>query len=496
MIPSSRSINQRRLDYVYLFVVCLTTVLLLIVYQHSNSLTSSDECVYLTIAEEIAEGKAYSWGFPDGRPFIPSVIATFQALGLNIINTRTLIPIIFMPMALISTFILGKTLIGRKEGYIATLFLFTFPFFWDIGNTVLVEIPLSVFATLFLLFFYIGIDKDKKYLYLASVFISIALLTKLSAVLFLLPALAYLIIKKRLNVCLSKHFICSVFIIPIVVFGVFALFYFKMSAEFDLSKIVESYAIQFNLYEILRLCIAPVLVFAIFGIHKKTVYLWLPVLSFFLFWAIQGRVFDIRQFACLFPIVGVLVAVGFYWLLDRFHKKIIYTLMSCLLVVSFINVLYINDYHQDTLYGITSLLESVEELDGKVATDFDAVTNYLWAVTDHDVMSAFTYSGTYPDRRPTYEVITDEWLTNNEVSYLILSLYGEKHRAQWDSVIHPKFLMIEIPFIEVGEYGQLPPADCRFESGFYYRCERDYQRVATIKKGEQTVFIIYQVKRH
>ncbi|MFC1950037.1 hypothetical protein ACFLW0_07710, partial [Chloroflexota bacterium] len=192
-----------------------------------------------------------------------------------------------------------------------------------------------------------------------------------------------------------------------------------------------------------------------------------------------------------------LVALGFYWLLGRFNRKVAYVLLGLLMVVSFVNALYLNDYHQETIWGITTLTESVDglESDGKIAVDFDSAANYLGAVTDKEIISAFVYAGTYPNTRPTYEAITDEWLRGNDVTYLVLSTYGELHRTQCESAIHPRFLMfIEIPFIEVGEYGQLPPADCKFKSDFYNRCERDYQRVDTIKKGDQTVFIVYRVR--
>ncbi len=166
------SLNMCRFDYLFLFIVCLATTLLLLVFAHTNSIVTSDEPAYLIGAREIIQGERYTYGFPDGRPFLPSVIALLFYLGLDMATVRTLVPIIFMNSALIATFALAKTLFGRKEAYIATLFLFTFPFFWDIGNTVMVDIPLTVFTTLFLLFFYLGVEKEARYLYLSAIFIS------------------------------------------------------------------------------------------------------------------------------------------------------------------------------------------------------------------------------------------------------------------------------------------------------------------------------------
>jgi len=135
------------------------------------------------------------------------------------------------------------------------------------------------------------------------------------------------------------------------------------------------------------------------------------------------------------------------------------------------------------------------EGNGKIAVDFSTVASYLQASTDKDSIAAFVSSGKYPYSRPTYEAITDEWLQENDVTYLILSIYGELHRTKFEGWAHPKLLMIlDIPFIQVGQYGQLPPSICQFDSDFYNRCEKNYQRVGIIQKGEQTVFIIYKVK--
>lgn len=493
------SVNMRRFDYLFILIICLVTTLLLWVFAHSNSLTSGDESNYLILGKEIIESKGYSYGFPDGRPFLPSIIALFLYSGLDIVTVRLLIPIIFMNSALIATFALGKTLFGRKEGYLATLFLFTFPFFWDIGNTVLVDIPLTVFTTLFLLFFYLGVEKETKYLYISGILISIATLTKLTGILFIFPAFIYLIVTRKLNTCLKKEFIISAALIPLLFAGVYIILHIFMSTTFDLSNIKRAAAVPFYPFEILRMGLAPILVLTVFGItkEKRNIYIWLPILIFFLFWAIQGRFFDLRHFISLSPLVGILVSLGFFNLLGKYNKKFISVLLMLLLSISFIHTLYLNDYHKETNWGITTLSKSVNQLEGngRIAVDFSTVANYLSVSTDKYIIHAFRFSGKYPHAIPTYDIITDEWLQENGVTYLILSVYGEQHRTKFEGRIHPKLLMIlEIPFIEVGQYGQLPQSICQFDSGLYNRCERNYERAGIIHKGEQTVFIIYKVK--
>ena len=132
---------------------------------------------------------------------------------------------------------------------------------------------------------------------------------------------------------------------------------------------------------------------------------------------------------------------------------------------------------------------------GKIGVDKQTVAYYLSASTDKDVIEAFKFSGKYPSAVPNYEIITDEWLRKNDVTYLILSIYSEQYRAECEGSIHPKFLMLfDIPFIEVGRYSQLPLSVCQFKSDLYNRCEENYERAGTVHKGEQVVFIIYKVR--
>ncbi|MDP2729870.1 MAG: glycosyltransferase family 39 protein [Dehalococcoidales bacterium] len=490
---------KNHLDYLFIALICLATTLLLLAFAHTNSLVSTDESGYLINGQEIVLGEYYSRAFPDGRPLIPSVIALFFSLGFDIVTVRFLIPVIFMNTALLATFALGKTLYGRKEAYLATLFLFTFPFFWDIGNTVLVDIPLTVFTTLFLLFFYLGVEKEKKYLYFAAMFISLAILTKLTAILFFLPAFLYLIISKKLNICLKKEFVFSAAVIPLLFVGVYALFHFFMSTTFSSSNLEGAAAIPFYPFEVLRLGLAPVLVLAVFGVskEKRNLYLLLPVLTFFLFWSIQGRFFDLRQFISLSPLVGILISLGFFRLSNRYNKKAVSLVFALLLAISFVHAVYLNDYHQDTGWGITMLSKAVNRLEekGKIGIDNQTVAYYLSVATDKDIIEAFGFSGKYPSAVPTYEIITEEWLRKNDVTYLVLSIYSEQYRARLDGAIHPKFLMLfDIPFLEVGRYSQLPTSVSQFKSDLYNELERDYQRVETISKGEQEVFIIFKVR--
>ena len=491
-------LNTSKLEYLFILIICLATIFLILIFAHPNSLTSIDECRYLHLGKCIIDGNDYYFGFPDGRPIVPSIIAVFLYLGFDIVVVRLLIPIIFMNSALISTYALGKTLFGRKEAIIATLFLFTFPFFWLFGNTTLVDIPLITFTTLFLLFFYLGIEENEKFLPISAIFISIALLTKMTAILILLSAIFYLIIRRKWEICIKKEFIISAMIILLSFLTIYTVFHVFMSANIDTSNIECAAKTPFRTFEILRLGFAPILVLTIFGISKerRSIYFCLPILIFFVFWSIQGRIFYLRHFTPLLPIIGIFIAIGFFKLLNRFNKKFIYILFIVLLAVSFVHVIYLQDYHKTTIWGITSLSASVNELEGtgKVGVDDATIRYYLKASTDKEIVSVFRTSGKYPHVIQTYDIITDEWIHKNNLDYIIISIYGEQYRTKFENCIHPKFLLVEVPFIKFCQYNQLPQSERQFQSELYNMCEENYEKMDEIYKGKQKVFIIYKVK--
>jgi hypothetical protein len=164
--------------------------------------------------------------------------------------------------------------------------------------------------------------------------------------------------------------------------------------------------------------------------------------------------------------------------------------------VSFVHVVYLEDYHKTTSWGITTLSASVNELGGtgKVAIDAFTTGYYLRASTDKDIIYAFGTSGKYPHTVFTYDIITSEWIHKDSIDYIILSIYGEQYRNKFEDCIHPKFLMIEFPFIILCQYGRLPQSERQFKSTLYNMCEENYEKVDVICKEEQKVFIIYKVK--
>ena len=126
-----------------------------------------------------------------------------------------------------------------------------------------------------------------------------------------------------------------------------------------------------------------------------------------------------------------------------------------------------------------------------VTIDDYIIEYYLQASTDKDIIGGFELYG-YPPTH-TYDIITNEWIRKNKIDCIILSVYGEQQRTKSIDYFHPKFLMIEIPFLKHYDYSRLPQSNFRFKSGLYDMCEKNYEKVDIIYKNEQKVFIIYKV---
>ena len=81
----------------------------------------------------------------------------------------------------------------------------------------------------------------------------------------------------------------------------------------------------------------------------------------------------------------------------------------------------------------------------------------------------------------------DEWIEDNHVDYVILSLYAEGRSSEM-RYHHPKYAWVEVPFVKTPVY----PIES-FQSKLYEICEEKYKRVDEVYKEERLIFIIYKV---
>lgn len=517
---SAISMKIQQLIPMFLPLICLSTTALILVLAHPESIFF-DENLYISLGKSIVNGEEYRLGFPDARIIIPSLIALFLFIGLDIYTIQFLIPLIFMNATIIVTYFLAKTMYGEKEAIIATLFLFTFSFFWRWGLSMLLDIPLAALSSLFILFFYLGVEKDKKYLPISAIFLSLAFFTKASAILLIPPAFLYLlIVNKRL--ILTKEFIISVIIVPLLFLFVYTLFHIFLSANIDTSGTSLGLYIPFRYIEILSLALAPTLLFGFFGIsvEKRSFFLGSTVLIFVIFFFCVLTCTYIRYLSPLFPIFGIFVACGYINLRNRFKKikKIIDLVLILFLIISSINSVYLIDLDKNAAWGVATLSKHVNTIEGNVTIASDYNLGYLNVSTSKNVISIPLYykfndeivevgnfwsiatnksnpnSSRYAELyesgqiKPAFYYFDDKWIENNHVDYVILSIYGEGRRLSLTRYYNPKFVGIDVPFVKISTC-----ISNSFQSKLYKICEKKYKKIDEIYKNNKLIFIIYKI---
>jgi hypothetical protein len=489
---------------------------LILVLAHPESIYP-DENFYISGAESILHGGNYNSDFPDARIIIPSLIALFLFFGFDIYAIQFLIPLIFMNLTIIVTYFLAKTMYGEREAIIATLFLFTFPFFWQYGLSMLTDIPLAALCSLFILFFYLGVEKEKKYLPVAAIFFVLAFFTRSSAILLIPPAFLYLLITNK-RLILTKEFVISVVIAPLLFLVVYILFSIFLSANIDASASSRCLYVPIHYWAMLSLGYAPMLLFGLFGIsrEKRTVLLGLTVLTFFTFFFLTN--FHVRYLSPLFPIFGIFVALGYVNLRNRFNiKKIVDLVLILFLVISVINSLYLIDLSNNARWGVVTLSKHVNAIEGNVTIASDYNPSYLSIATAKSVIRIHRYyefndeiveieyfwsiatnksdpnSSRYAELyksgkiKPYFYYFDNKWIKDNHVDYVILSIYEEGYSSEM-RYHHPKYAWIEVPFIETLIY------TCdSFQSKLYKVCEEKYEKIDEVYKEKDLIFIIYKV---
>ena len=497
-------------------IICLSMTALILVLAHPESICS-DENSYILLAKSIINGEHYNSCFPDARPIIPSVIALFLFFGFDIPTIQLLIPLIFMNTTIIVTYFLAKTMYGNREAIIATLFLFTFPFFWQFGLSMLMDIPLAALSSLFILFFYLGVEKDKKYLPVSAIFFVLAFFTKATAILLLPLAFLYLLIANK-RLILTKEFIISVVIAPIVFLFVFTLFHIFLSADVDIYAHSQSLYKPIHYWAMLSLGYAPMLLFGFFGIsrEKRTIFLGLIVLLYIMFFSLTN--FHVRFLSSLFPIFGIFIARGYINLRNRFNiKKIVDLVLIIFLIISVANSLYLVDSSNNARWGVVTLSKHVNAIEGNVtiASDYNAgylsiataknviriprhyefngeivEIEYFWSIaTNRSAQNSSRYAELFKSGqiKPYFHYFDDEWIEDNHVDYVILSIYEEGSSSEM-KYHHPRYAWIEVPFIKTLIYTR-----DSFRSKLYEMCEKKYKRDDEIYKNGQLLFIIYKV---
>jgi len=181
-----------------------------------------DELEYGSTALHWAFGVPYDIN-PQRPTLFPLLEAIIFKLGGSEFLLKIILELIPSTLLILISYLIVKEMYNKRLALIVALF--TSIFWLIIFNTVRLhaDVLLLFFGYLGILFFWKGYVKKEKnyYLWLTGVFIALAFLIKLTAVLFIFVILAFLLIKDKLKFLKNKHLWISLILLFLVLLPYF-----------------------------------------------------------------------------------------------------------------------------------------------------------------------------------------------------------------------------------------------------------------------------------
>jgi 4-amino-4-deoxy-L-arabinose transferase-like glycosyltransferase len=470
-----------------------------------QSTLSPDETVNLLLGKKILTLQ-YPDNFLHRMPLIPLLISPFFLLSLPAAAALFVLPLIFIALSVPVTYYFARDLCGEKTARISVIALLLFFVFWRWGIYVLTDVPLMVFMTLSLLYFFRGL-KDARNFYPSGIFLGLSSVTKLSFLILPLSLLFYIAVTKKTHLLRKKEFLGGA-LLALLIFSAFFIAFGMMgqtASEGQLDAIEARLSDSGNIVIVqvltgaeytsasnfLQLALFPLLIFAPFGLLRKVKMKKLLILysAIFLVLFVTVWVVRLRYFSPVFPIAMIFIAEGYLFLRGRFRQRKMLVDMAFIAVsaLSLAATFYMMSLDANSLWGADELTAYTENLDGLIASDY--LPQYLNLTGD-------VLMNTTATDQIFYGSASDSVIRENGVKYVVLSVYGEWNRMpDNDAYFYPTIGPLKISFIRRPySNGRVPP-DYTFGSGVYKALESDpgYRKITQIKRDSQVIFNVYEV---
>jgi len=237
------TIEVKNPEILGLLVVLLMFFILELMVTFNNPIVFGDEGYHTRLAQLIAKNVEYhAWepihytkltrgGF-SRPPILNILIASFLFLFGG---SETLINFLIPFMALLtglSAYFLGKELYNKETGFITAIIAGSVPAFITYSVLIYTDVLVTLFLTLFFLFFVLGVKREKNiYFIVSGIFGGFTFLTKTSGfvvyIFFFLAFLYQIILKRKYNL-IKKYF--TLFIVMTIILTPFFLrnlYYYK-----------------------------------------------------------------------------------------------------------------------------------------------------------------------------------------------------------------------------------------------------------------------------
>jgi 4-amino-4-deoxy-L-arabinose transferase-like glycosyltransferase len=382
-----------------------------------------DEVVYLSLGKSILDGK---YGIPPGRdvfrPVIfPSIIALSFLLDGEVLVRMTIG--IFSVLSIITAYYLGKELFDEKVGCLSAVFLSSFPSFIFFGNKILSEVVFLTTSSLAIATFYVGVEKEKKFLYLSAFLTGISILTKYFGFFLLAIYFFYILLKKRIRFFREKETFVSLAILFFTLTPWFIINTFHygnpIGGIFENARIYlslpQNHPFYFFLIDSWKI-FGLAAIFIPFGIYysvkkiKSNILLTLIycTLPFLVFSSMQHK--ELRYLASFLPAFSCLMAFAV-----RNIPKRLRTITYCLIVVMFVFGFYT---------GYKNVIE--ERVNSDVLKEGSVFIKQLTDAEEYVMSESYPYISYYANRvairPPNDKKIFYDLLREYNITYVLVDV--------------------------------------------------------------------------
>ncbi|MCW1296242.1 MAG: glycosyltransferase family 39 protein [Candidatus Parvarchaeota archaeon] len=177
-----------------------------------------DEVVYLGLAKNLYE--KFEFGIPPPiESFRPVFLPILIAIGNHFYEIETIAKIIvlsFSVLSLIAVFVLAKNFYDEETALVTSIMLGTNHLFLFYGQRIFTESIFITFYSISLFSFFIGIEKQKKFLILSAMSAAICALTKNFGFLIPIIFIIYFFLRKKFDLLKSWQIYVSILLYFIV----------------------------------------------------------------------------------------------------------------------------------------------------------------------------------------------------------------------------------------------------------------------------------------
>ncbi|MBW6451253.1 MAG: glycosyltransferase family 39 protein [DPANN group archaeon] len=515
-----------------LFLFIIFFIYISFFYFNTISINSryDDTLQYLSAGITLVEDGMYTENYWLRPPLLPLIIASLYKLGVSVDIITLILPLFLIFLFILVSYYIINVFYNKELAYIVVLLMIVFPSLWRWGNVLLVDILFGALCLLSLLYFYLSVEKEDYYFLYSAFFLSLAFLTKISAIVIPFVFICFLIYQKKIVFIKSKYFLIGTFCATFIYLFIFLFIYSISSFEiFSFTPMNYALVAETTIRYFIEFLLSPIILLLPIGIlrlskSKSDILVSFLAIGFMLFYL--KTTFLTRYFSILYPFMLLVSYKGYQWIINYFkiNIKISKFIFLIILLISFENTVYLLTIDSQSYYGVYDLKEYISTLNTNPIIAVGESYTYLSIYTNNNLIQPPHYmvfgdkitmeykeyidlitnpdSENYSDyvnlirsgNTKSFYDISQEWIYKNNISYIILSIYDEYEAKPKPEYYTVKYAGIEIPYKRQYQANNIPP-NYIFNSEQYHFFENNNNsiRIKTIYKKNQEIFIIYKI---